>query len=779
MLAELLRRLYSTRRLRAVIQSLPNGQDILDQLPQGLSRVDFAAQAVESLHRRGHVDEQFFSVLVEHSPESFADLAEVASHWEVKISDRPWDRLLVGSRPTRRESGREARSRTEALRRMRAYWLGDLLETGLQALPLVKLNIHERPNLVSLSRGQGCPAMAAAQEPHQAVLEAYHLAQGNILLLGEPGSGKTTALLAIARALFDEAQANELCSIPIILNLASWRARDSTIESWISKELMANHCIPCLLSQRWIAADDIVLLLDGLDEVPVTERVACVHAINRFRRSFMIPTLVCSRTKPYVAAGVRLALERAIELQPLSEGDVERCLGAAGAEGAALRELAAADPAIEAFTRSPLMLSIMLPIAGRLELASIRCASLEMSRRRVFSVYYETMIERRKRTIYTPKDLRRWTRYLARAMLRSGISECRVERIQPSWLPSRVARMVFAAVSISALSLAAMGTSSIVDALHAARRTESGEVAALERAASDESAWNSEGMGEESACFASDGADDTQFAGPPRRPSLASDRPPGDTDEIPGAPWQLGGDLLSESILAVLRVMVGVPLLFLQWIRGRLMRIDIYDGVAWSWRAWLWLFMRIALAIALVAAMLVTALADDVPWIACESALKTVSVVVGVSLVVGVLFSPIGGIIPSTRIGEGGRLAWCRRTGFQALLAALVSLLPFLALEAAVRFYLGITAWLALYFGSWVAVYVFYLRGGDTIVQHFTLRFILGLQRALPWRMYRFLDYCVELGLLRRAGNSYMFVHFSLQEALAAEEPAASPEVKQ
>jgi predicted NACHT family NTPase len=47
---------------------------------------------------------------------------------------------------------------------------------------------------------------------------------GGLLILGAPGSGKTTALLELARHLLDKAEADEHQPIPVVFNLVSWAA---------------------------------------------------------------------------------------------------------------------------------------------------------------------------------------------------------------------------------------------------------------------------------------------------------------------------------------------------------------------------------------------------------------------------------------------------------------------------------------------------------------------------------------------------------------------------
>lgn len=63
------------------------------------------------------------------------------------------------------------------------------------------------------------------------------------------------------------------------------------------------------------------------------------------------------------------------------------------------------------------------------------------------------------------------------------------------------------------------------------------------------------------------------------------------------------------------------------------------------------------------------------------------------------------------------------------------------------------------------------LRGLD-FVQHYTLRLLLRVDDAFPFRWVRFLDQAVACDLMHRAGSGYEFFHIELRDALAAGAPA-------
>jgi predicted NACHT family NTPase len=103
--------------------------------------------------------------------------------------------------------------------------------------------------------------------------------------LGEPGAGKTTTLLSLARTLLDRARDDINERVPIVVNLSS-RKKQQPLAEWISNELSEKYRVPRKIGRFWLHCGYLLPLLDGLDEVETVTQPDCVTAINAFIEEF-------------------------------------------------------------------------------------------------------------------------------------------------------------------------------------------------------------------------------------------------------------------------------------------------------------------------------------------------------------------------------------------------------------------------------------------------------------------------------------------------------------
>lgn len=191
----------------------------------------------------------------------------------------------------------------------------------------------QRPWDVSLKVGE----QRAFQLPAQtSILEVFDnpAISGKFLILGKPGSGKTTTLLELAQALIERAETDSDAPIPVILELSEWRTITKrnfpdfwnqkeydppAIKEWILSQLQSKG-VSQEIGEQWIREKELVLLLDGLDELPSERQAKCVQAINQFLDSEFSPLhlVVGSRKEEYEKYEEVLHLNGAICLEDLT-----------------------------------------------------------------------------------------------------------------------------------------------------------------------------------------------------------------------------------------------------------------------------------------------------------------------------------------------------------------------------------------------------------------------------------------------------------------------------
>src|SRR5205807_6521884 len=126
--------------------------------------------------------------------------------------------------------------------------------------------------------------------------QIYNPANGEELILREPGDSKTTLLLELTRDLLQRARQDETYPIPIVFSLSSWAATHLPLTEWLVLELTGKYQISRDLARYLVQTDQVLPLLDGLDEVSTDSRETCVTAINSYRQGHgSVPTIVTSR----------------------------------------------------------------------------------------------------------------------------------------------------------------------------------------------------------------------------------------------------------------------------------------------------------------------------------------------------------------------------------------------------------------------------------------------------------------------------------------------------
>jgi NACHT domain len=334
-----------------------------------------------------------------------------------------------------------------------AIWITGVLQPSLPHDILLDLGLTERPAMVArtLDLYVQRPDLAdQVQAPGTQLTDVFERLDRALLILGAPGAGKTTLLLTLARDLLIRAARDPEQPIPVVFPLSSWATQQRPFADWLVEALSEQYQVPREIGHTWVARDQILPLLDGLDEVALEHRAACVEAINAFRQEHgLLPLVVCSRVADYEALGLQLRLQGTLVVQPLTRTQVENYLTEVGQPLAAVREALGEDPTLWELLDTPLMLTIMsLAHAGKPVGALRASGTLEARHRALFTAYVNRMFQRRSViTAYARQQTERWLAWMAWQMTQRSQTVFYLERMQPSWLETRRQKRLYACVS--------------------------------------------------------------------------------------------------------------------------------------------------------------------------------------------------------------------------------------------------------------------------------------------------------------------------------------------
>ncbi|WDQ00122.1 NACHT domain-containing protein [Micromonospora chalcea] len=164
----------------------------------------------------------------------------------------------------------------------------------------------------------GCLDLRHTDALHQ-VLRDKRL-RGRVVILGEPGAGKTSLLLREALQLLQVRTPTD--RVPVLLRLPTWNPDEQTLEQWINSQLATEYGYRSPIPTR-----QLLPLLDGLDEMPAPRRARAVQAIsNTFDPDQ--PLVLTSRTTEYLDTlttlpDTTMAAAAVLELTPI-HADVVR-----------------------------------------------------------------------------------------------------------------------------------------------------------------------------------------------------------------------------------------------------------------------------------------------------------------------------------------------------------------------------------------------------------------------------------------------------------------------
>ena len=313
----------------------------------------------------------------------------------------------------------------------------------MQVNQYLKLSFQERGREV----GRDIQSKVTQLPPQTNIIKVFER-EGvgrRLLILGEPGAGKTTSLLKLAAALITQAKQDSTAPIPVIFELSAWKKDRQPIEEWLVEQLKDNYSIDLRLSQNWIQENRILPLLDGLDELGLIRQRLAIQKINQYLHQDIARKLVvCCRWEEYKQGQVQLyELKGAYYLKPSTESDIRDYLQRLNQQD--LWQKIENEEAMRKLAQKPLFLNLMMTAFQ---------GEVIVSESQLFADYVEEQLKRplnpqkypqatQGKLPYSHEDTKKWLTYLAGQLEADKLTVFFIEKMQPYWLNPGKERWLF------------------------------------------------------------------------------------------------------------------------------------------------------------------------------------------------------------------------------------------------------------------------------------------------------------------------------------------------
>lgn len=182
-----------------------------------------------------------------------------------------------------------------------------------------------------------------------------------LVVVGEPGAGKTALLLSLAETLAARARQDLSLPVPVVIDLGGWQ-RDDDFGEWLLRVLSSRYRIGARLGRVWLRQGSLVLLFDGLDDLTPADRVECLAWITALK---LREVVLCG------AGDEHRHLPRCdvVQVDSLGRNEVLDLITACAPRLEGLREALEKDPELWDEVRTPLAFGLLALAyrAGRAE----------------------------------------------------------------------------------------------------------------------------------------------------------------------------------------------------------------------------------------------------------------------------------------------------------------------------------------------------------------------------------------------------------------------------
>ncbi len=335
--------------------------------------------------------------------------------------------LLENAEPQAPDTAPQTELRAEFIKNLK-----QLYTDRLKAKMLGELNFEIKLNLNYTTRGthpETVDELYIIKSEEQAgdfdrLFHTYTDRLWRLLILGEPGAGKSILLLRFGLRLIEMAENDPGFPIPVLLDLASWKGKDSSFGHWLEANLPyvgGSFAVSKNDAKKLAESPNLLLLLDGFDEIREDDRDACfekllpwLDTVKNARLEAHPEVIICSRILEYEAAE-DAPVFASVMIRPLTREDVDAALKplAEGKNFTAAKRLQAAlhdSPELYSAIASAFFIHTLLDIA-QYDRPDFRSRSKEPLQKEITERYIAGELD--KITAYSKEKAKKWLGWLA------------------------------------------------------------------------------------------------------------------------------------------------------------------------------------------------------------------------------------------------------------------------------------------------------------------------------------------------------------------------------
>lgn len=298
------------------------------------------------------------------------------------------------------------------------------------------------------------------------LIKFFTIAEGRLLILGAPGTGKTSLLLELAIALLNM----KPDILTVVVNLESWvkeymtleekrykelmgfddieKEQRPTIEDWLHKVLAAELPVS-KLPDGFLQKNRVILLFDGLDEIAdVEKRKACLTEIDSFTSKKGQMFAISSRKQEFLDLN-HFPIAFPIEIGHLTMQQIERELSDRSPNEPEDRDLLVAlknDKLLRDAAETPFYFNCLQLLFGENKKINFTSITREEREREVLEIFIKNELDKCKH-----KEAQSWLEFLSLNMQEKGLVRFELRDLQYDWYPKWKKSQIVTALSLSTI----------------------------------------------------------------------------------------------------------------------------------------------------------------------------------------------------------------------------------------------------------------------------------------------------------------------------------------